>query len=84
MNINLNLILDASPLYVSLTEALPGVLNRGTRAFISGEQGNKSNFLQGNKGTNPQFWGNWGTSFIGNILSVKNPALRKKILIVRI
>ena len=29
-------------------EALPGVLgNRGTRAFISGEQGNKGHFFRG-------------------------------------
>ena len=38
--------------YTSNDEALQGVLgNRGTRAFISGEQGNKGQFLrkQGNK-----------------------------------
>ena len=62
-------------------EALPGVLgNRGTRAFISGEQGNKGQILRGT-GEQRQYWGTgnirkqifnfWGTgeqanSFQGN------------------
>ena len=53
-------------------EALPGVLgNRGTRAFISGEQGNKGQILRGTKTilgnrehrkSNFQYLGNRGTS----------------------
>ena len=38
-------------------EALPGVLgNRGTRAFISGEQGSKGQILRGT-GEQRQYWG---------------------------
>ena len=38
-------------------EALPGVLGkRGTRAFISGEQGNKGQILRGT-GEQRQYWG---------------------------
>ena len=38
-------------------EALPGVWgNRGTMAFISGEQGNKSQILRGT-GEQRQYWG---------------------------
>ena len=38
-------------------EALPGVLgNRGNRAFISGEQGNKGQILKGTR-EQRQFWG---------------------------
>ena len=38
-------------------EALPGVLgNRGNRAFISGEQGNKGHILR-ESGEQRQYWG---------------------------
>ena len=38
-------------------EALPGVLgNRGNRAFISGEQGNKGRILRGT-GEQRKYWG---------------------------
>ena len=38
-------------------EALPGVLgNKGNRAFISGEQGNKGQILRGT-GEQRQYWG---------------------------
>ena len=40
-----------------INEALPGVLgNRGTRAFISGEQGNKGQILRGT-GEQRLYWG---------------------------
>ena len=40
-----------------IAEALPGVLgNSGNRAFISGEQGNKSQILRG-IGEQRQYWG---------------------------
>ena len=40
-----------------IDEALPGVLgNRGTRTFISGEQGNKGQILRGT-GEQRQYWG---------------------------
>ena len=40
-----------------IVEALPGVLgNRGTRAFISGEQENKGQILRGT-GEQRQYWG---------------------------
>ena len=58
-------------------EALPGVLgNRGTRAFISGEQGNKGQILKGT-GEQRQYWGTgnirkqifdfWGTGEQANL-----------------
>ena len=58
-------------------EALPGVLgNRGTRAFISGEQGNKGQILRGT-GEQRQYWGTgnirkqifdfWGTGEQANL-----------------
>ena len=68
-------------LYLSFTsgvaEALPGVLgNRGTRAFISREQGNKGQILRGT-GEQRQYWrtGNirkqifdfWGTGEQANL-----------------
>ena len=44
-------------LLISINEALPGVLgNRGTRAFVSGEQGNKGQILRGT-GEQRQYWG---------------------------
>ena len=50
-----------------LNEALPGVLgNRGTRAFISGEQGNKGQLLRGT-GEPRQYW---GTGNIENKFSI--------------
>ena len=49
------------------SEALPGVLgNRGTRAFISGEQGNKGQFFRGT-GEQRQYW---GTGNIENKFSI--------------
>ena len=40
---------------------IPGVLgNRGTRAFISGEQGNKGQILRGT-GAQRQYWGTGNT-----------------------
>ena len=51
----------------STVEALPGVLgNRGTRAFISGEHGNKGQFLRGT-GEQRQYW---GTGNIENKFSI--------------
>ena len=58
-------------------EALPGVLgNRGNRAFISGEQGNKGQILRGT-GEQRQYWGTrnikkhifdfWGTGEQANL-----------------
>ena len=58
-------------------EALPGVLgNRGTRVFISGEQGNKGKILRGT-GEQRQYWGTgnirkqifyfWGTGEQANL-----------------
>ena len=48
-------------------EALPGVLwNRGTRALISGEQGNKGQVLRG-AGEQRQYW---GTGNIENKFSI--------------
>ena len=59
-----------------IDEALPGVLgNRGTRAFISGEQGNKGQILRGT-GKQGQYWGKgnienifdfWGTEEQANL-----------------
>ena len=50
-----------------INEALPGVLgNRGTRAFISGEHGNKGQFLRGT-GEQRQYW---GTGNIENKFSI--------------
>ena len=60
-----------------IIEALPGVLgNRGTRAFISGEQGNKGQILKGT-GEQRQYWGTgnirkqifdfWGTGEQANL-----------------
>ena len=52
---------------VYTVEALPGVLgNRGTRAFISGEQGNKGQFFRGT-GERRQYW---GTGNIENKFSI--------------
>ena len=59
------------------SEALPGVLgNRGTRVFISGEQGNKGQILRGT-GEQRQYWGTgnirkqvfdfWGTGEQANL-----------------
>ena len=59
------------------SEALPGVFgNRGTRAFISGEQGNKGQILKGT-GEQRQYWGTgnitkqifdfWGTGEQANL-----------------
>ena len=58
-------------------EDLPGVLgNRGTRAFISGEQGNKGQILRGTR-EQRQYWGTgnirkqifdfWGTGEQANL-----------------
>ena len=58
-------------------EALPGVLgNRGNRAFISGEQGNKGQILRGTE-EQRQYWGTgnirkqifdfWGTGEQANL-----------------
>ena len=50
-----------------ICEALPGVLgNRGTMAFISGEQGNRCQILRGT-GEQRQFW---GTGNIENKFSI--------------
>ena len=61
-----------------LYEALPGVLgNRGIRAFISGEHGNKGHILRGT-GEQRQYWGTgknkktiffdfWGTGEQANL-----------------
>ena len=57
-----------------MNEALPGVLgNRGTRAFISGEQGNKGQILRGtktilgNREHRKQIFGFWGTGEQANL-----------------
>ena len=57
-----------------IDEALPGVLgNRGTRAFISGEQGNKGQILRGTKTIlgkrehRKQIFDFWGTEEQANL-----------------
>ena len=61
----------------TIGEALPGVLrNRGNRAFISGEQGNKGQILRGTE-EQRQYWGTgnirkqifdfWGTGEQANL-----------------